>query len=99
MVLKSVVMLTPYFAPVVRILTIRMSGWVIFPLSVLMGLGMAGTGMSVMHDAAHGSFSKKTWLNKLFGATIYFIGGNTFNWRVQHNILHHTYTNIEGFDE
>lgn len=21
------------------------------------------------------------------------------NWKVQHNILHHTYTNIEGLDE
>lgn len=62
-------------------------------------MGMAGIGMSVMHDAAHGSFSKKGWLNKLFSNTMYFIGGNTFNWRVQHNLMHHTYTNIDGFDE
>jgi linoleoyl-CoA desaturase len=30
---------------------------------------------------------------------MYLIGGNTFNWKIQHNIMHHTYTNIEGFDE
>jgi linoleoyl-CoA desaturase len=47
----------------------------------------------------HGSFSNFTWLNKLFGTTMYFIGGNIFNRKVQHNILHHTYTNIDGFDE
>jgi linoleoyl-CoA desaturase len=76
-----------------------MSAWLIFPLSIAMGIGMAGIGMSVMHDAVHGSFSKKGWLNKLFGATMYLIGGNTFNWKIQHNILHHTFTNIEGFDE
>jgi linoleoyl-CoA desaturase len=99
MVFKSVVMLLTYFTPFVLILTVPMSGWIIFPLSVLMGIGMAGTGMSVMHDAAHGSFSKKHWLNKLVGSTMYVIGGNSFNWRVQHNILHHTYTNIDGFDE
>lgn len=60
---------------------------------------MSGIGMSVMHDAVHGSFSNFNWLNKLFGTSMYFIGGNTFNWKVQHNLLHHTYTNIEGFDE
>jgi len=99
MLLKSVVMLTAYLAPFILMLTLPFNPWVIFPLSVLMGLGMAGIGMSVMHDAVHGSFSKKGWLNKLFSATMYFIGGNPFTWKVQHNILHHTYTNIEGFDE
>ncbi|MDP2388491.1 MAG: acyl-CoA desaturase [Bacteroidota bacterium] len=99
MLIKSAVMLSAYFAPFVLILTLPLYSWVIFPLSVLMGIGMAGIGMSVMHDAVHGSFSQKGWLNKLFGTTMYFIGGNTFAWKAQHNILHHTYTNIDGFDE
>jgi linoleoyl-CoA desaturase len=99
MVLKSIVMLGVYFAPFVLMLTLPLFGWTIFPLAIVMGIGMSGIGMSVMHDAVHGSFSKRGWLNKLFGSTMYFIGGNTFNWKIQHNILHHTYTNIEGFDE
>jgi linoleoyl-CoA desaturase len=99
MAFKSVTMIACYLTPFILMLTLPMSGWLIFPLSVAMGAGMAGIGMSVMHDAAHGSFSKKGWLNKLFTATMYIIGGNPFNWRVQHNVLHHTYTNIEGFDE
>src|SRR6218665_3016583 len=99
MVFKSITMIACYLTPFILMLTLPMSGWLIFPLSAAMGIGMAGIGMSVMHDAVHGSFSKRTWLNKLFSATMYIIGGNTFNWRVQHNILHHTYTNIEGFDE
>jgi linoleoyl-CoA desaturase len=99
MVFKSIAMLTIYLLPFVLMLTLPLSGWVIFPLSVLMGIGMSGIGMSVMHDAAHGSFSKKGWINKMFSTTMYFIGGSTFNWKIQHNILHHTYTNIEGFDE
>ncbi|MGZ3900741.1 MAG: fatty acid desaturase family protein [Bacteroidia bacterium] len=99
MLWKSLVMITTYVAPFVLMLTLPLSGWVLFPLSIAMGIGMAGIGMSVMHDAVHGSFSKKGWLNKLFGTTMYFIGGNTFNWKVQHNIMHHTYTNVEGFDE
>lgn len=96
---KAGTMLSLYVLPFLLILLVPMSKVFIFPLSVIMGIGMAGIGMSVMHDAAHGSFSKRGWLNKVFTSTMYFIGGNIFNWKVQHNLLHHTYTNIEGFDE
>jgi linoleoyl-CoA desaturase len=97
--LKSIIMLSLYVAPFIILLTIPMSGWIIFPISLLMGIAMAGVGMSVMHDAAHGSFSTKNWVNKLIAHSIYMLGGSIFTWKVQHNILHHTYTNIDGFDE
>ena len=64
-----------------------------------MGIGMAGVGMNVMHDGNHGSFSKYPWVNKFMGSSIYFLAGNVFNWKIQHNLLHHTYTNIHGHDE
>ncbi|HXU26612.1 MAG TPA: acyl-CoA desaturase [Bacteroidia bacterium] len=99
MVVKSIVMLTLYFVPFVLMLTMSMPGWILFLLWVLMGIGMAGVGMSVMHDAAHGSFSQKKWLNTLMSSTIYLIGGSVFTWKVQHNIKHHTFTNISGYDE
>jgi len=98
-ILKSVVMLAIYLTPFILMLTVPMYGWMIFPLSVLMGIGMAGTGMSVMHDGLHGSAFKKGWLNDLTGSTMYLLGSTTFNWKVQHNVLHHTFTNIEGMDE
>lgn len=97
--LKAIVMLTLYIAPFILLLTAPMSGWLIFPIAALMGVAMAGVGMSVMHDAAHGSFSTKSWVNKLVTHSIYMLGGSAFTWKVQHNILHHTYTNIDGFDE
>ncbi|HEY6161606.1 MAG TPA: acyl-CoA desaturase [Bacteroidia bacterium] len=99
MVLKSVVMLSFYLAPFFVILFVPVYPWMIFPLAVIAGMGMAGTGMSVMHDAAHDTFSKKRWVNKFLSWSMYLIGGNVFNWKLQHNVLHHTYTNIEGFDE
>jgi linoleoyl-CoA desaturase len=99
MLIKSIFMMILYAGPFMAMLLFPLRGWTIFPISILMGIGMACIGMSVMHDAAHGSFSKKVWLNSLFGSTIYSIGGNYFNWKIQHNIMHHTYTNIEGFDE
>jgi hypothetical protein len=38
-----------------------MSAWLMIILAVVMGIGMAGVGMSVMHDAVHGSFSGKVF--------------------------------------
>lgn len=68
-------------------------------LAILMGIGEAGIGMSVMHDAAHGAFSRHKWVNSIFASTMVLLGSNVFNWKVQHNLLHHTYTNIYGFDQ
>ena len=33
------------------------------------------------------------------GGVMWLIGGNSTNWRIQHNLLHHTFTNIDGYDE
>jgi linoleoyl-CoA desaturase len=64
-----------------------------------MGWAKAGVGMSVMHDANHGAYSASERANKIIGFTVNLVGGTSANWKVQHNILHHTYTNITGVDE
>ncbi|HZJ19033.1 MAG TPA: acyl-CoA desaturase, partial [Pricia sp.] len=73
--------------------------WINLILTVVMGIGMAGVGMNVMHDGNHGSYSNKEWVNRFMGGTIYVLAGNVYNWQVQHNVLHHTYTNIPHYDE
>ena len=100
MVVKTVFMLLLYFIPYALIL----SGNFLNPLALLslcitMGFGMGGIGLSVMHDANHGSYSSKPWINNTIGYSMNIIGGNAFNWKVQHNVLHHTYTNIHEADE
>lgn len=97
--LKTVVMFSIFLTPYFLILTIDMSQWLQLLLTVVIGVGMAGVGMNVMHDGNHGSFSSKKWVNTLMGSSIYILAGNAFNWKVQHNVLHHTYTNIQGHDE
>jgi len=99
LVIKTMVMLSLYIAPFVILLTIPISAWIGLLLAILMGIGVAGIGMGVMHDAVHGSYSSKAWVNKLLGGTLYLLGSNVFNWKIQHNILHHTHTNINGMDE
>jgi linoleoyl-CoA desaturase len=64
-----------------------------------MGTGMAGIGLSIMHDAIHGAYSGKQSVNKFWGYTLNLVGGNAINWKIQHNIKHHTYTNVEDHDE
>lgn len=100
MVLKTIIMLSIYFVPFAFIISGTIdSWWINLLLWSLMGLGMSGIGMSVMHDANHGSYSKYKKVNLILGHIIEFVGGSALNWKLQHNVLHHTYTNISGMDE
>ena len=67
-------------------------------LSILFGLSLSIIAINIMHDACHGSFSDKKWVNSLMGLTMNALGSNAFLWKIKHNILHHTYTNIDGID-
>lgn len=96
--IQTIVMLSIYIVPFILVFTISMNAWMALLMAALIGIGMAGIGMCVMHDAVHGSYSKKEWINKLLGGTMYMLGSNVFNWKIQHNYLHHSYTNIEGYD-
>lgn len=95
---KSFVIIGIYLIPWFLILFYPMSGWIALGLCIVMGIGEAGVGMSVMHDAAHGALSRKKWVNTLFQSSMYMLGSNMFNWKIQHNLYHHTYTNIYGYD-
>ena len=99
MFIKTIVMISLYVVPFVVVLIVPVTPWVALALCVLMGIGIAGVGMGVMHDAVHGSYSKKQWVNNLLGGTMYLLGSNVLNWRIQHNVLHHSFTNITGLDE
>lgn len=98
LVIQTIAMLSLYIIPFVMILTIKMNIWIALLFAVIMGTGMAGIGMCVMHDAIHGSYSDKKSMNKILGGTMYLIGSSVFNWKIQHNVMHHAYTNIEGLD-
>lgn len=65
----------------------------------LLGFILASIGFNVMHDACHGSYSSKKWVNELFGYSLNALGGNAFIWKFKHNIIHHTYTNVDGVDD
>ena len=98
--LKTSIMLALYFVPW-ALVTWGVAGtgvwfWV---LEVVMGLGLAGIGLNVMHDANHDAFSQTQWVNVWMGRVLDLVGGNAAIWKIQHNVLHHTFTNVDGLDE
>lgn len=100
MIWKSVFMFTLYFGPYGLILSgVITNPWLLLIPVLVMGIGLAGIGLSVMHDANHGAYSDKPWINSLMGYSINLIGANAFAWKIQHNVLHHTYTNVHEHDE
>lgn len=99
-VIKSVLMFLLYIVP----FAIMLSGLIpsvpfLFVSWFLMGLGMAGFGMVLMHDANHMTFSSNHRINKILSYSLYLLGGYPVTWQHQHNTLHHGFTNIDGHDE
>ena len=98
MVFKTIFMLSLYFVPYVLIMTQGYSLLGMWVCSLVMGLGLAGIGMSVMHDANHGAYSSSASVNQFISLSLSIVGGDNKNWKTQHNVLHHTYTNIHKHD-
>jgi linoleoyl-CoA desaturase len=96
---KTLILIPAAIVIYVSLLTVSMSAWIALPLCILLGLIFSSIGFNVMHDACHGSYSSKKWVNNLLGLSLNALGGNSFFWKQKHNILHHTYTNIAGLDD
>lgn len=99
MVFKTIAILAMCFVPFTSLFVFELTGWMFFLAWFVMGVGIAGVGMAIMHDANHGSYSSNTKVNTIIGKVIGFAGGHDTNWKIQHNVLHHTYTNVDGLDE
>lgn len=100
MIIKTVILLSLYVLPFVATFFFPASFGITLLLWTIMGFSKAGIGMSVMHDANHGAYSSSSKVNHWLGTiTLNMVGGSVFNWKLQHNILHHTYTNVVNMDD
>jgi len=75
------------------------AAWVSLLCFALLGLSLAVIGFNVMHDGAHGSYSGKGWVNEIMAYSLNLMGGNSYLWKQKHNLMHHSFTNIESHDE
>ena len=63
-------------------------------------LGAILIGFCVQHDANHGAYFRSRRFNHLVGWTSdALLGFSSYAWRVKHNVAHHTYTNVDGYDD
>src|SRR3546814_15245534 len=60
---------------------------------------MAFGGFNICHNALHGAYSSNKQVNNGLGLLFDILGANGYLWRISHNVVHHTYTNIPGHDE
>jgi len=97
--IKTGVLVPSAMALYICLLTVSMPGLLALALSGILGFVLASIGFNVMHDACHGSYSSKKWVNETFGHSLNALGGNAFIWKFKHNIIHHTYTNVDGMDD
>jgi linoleoyl-CoA desaturase len=65
----------------------------------LLGLGQTFIGMCVMHDKVHGAYTKNKFASFLLEIPILLIGVESKIWCIEHNIIHHNYTNVNGIDQ
>jgi linoleoyl-CoA desaturase len=98
-VLKSLVIVGWAVASYLALMFVAGTWWSAALLAVSLGLALAAIGFCIMHDAGHGAASRGGWVNRLGFASVDMIGGSSFFWHHKHNVLHHTYTNVEGLDE
>ena len=99
MVLKTAVILTWLAVSYVSFLLCASSPILAWVSAIALAQGILLVGFNIMHDGNHGSYSGSPRLNRIIGFTLDLIGGSSLLWRYKHNILHHTYTNIDELDD
>lgn len=96
---KTVILIAAAIALYITIISFSLPLITTIIISILLGFLSACIGFNVMHDANHGSYSSKNWVNNTLGLTLNALGGNSFIWKHKHNIIHHTYPNVDGIDD
>jgi linoleoyl-CoA desaturase len=97
--IKTIVLVSVAFSCYMFIMFGGLPSLVALAVCALLGYTFACIGFSVMHDANHGSYSTSNKLNDFLGLSMNFMGANAYFWKQKHNIIHHTYTNVDGLDD
>lgn len=97
--IKAIVLMLLFGGLYIHLIFFTPHWYFAIPELILMGGVVAAIGFNIMHDGSHGSFSKSKWLNHLAACSVNLVGANHFMWNVKHNMIHHSFTNVEGVDD
>ena len=96
---KTIVLTVSAVALYVSLIMFSMPWYLGLTLAALFGLVQAFIGFNVMHDACHGSYSSNKRMNSFLSLSMNALGSDAFMWKQKHNLVHHTFTNIDGVDD
>lgn len=96
---KTIILFSAWIALYLCILFVAKSTWAVIGLYIAFGMVGALIGFNVMHDWWHGSYSKNKKLNTMMGYAMNLLWSDINFWKISHNVLHHTFTNIEWYDD
>lgn len=96
---KAITLIVAFLAVYIHLVFLTPVWWLAILECLLFGGLTAAIGFNVMHDGGHGSFSNSDFVNKMAGLTLNFLGADAFMWNTKHNVIHHTYTNIDTIDD
>jgi len=96
---KTIILVSLSLLAYGTLMLVKLDAFPAILLSAFLGYLMACIGFSVMHDANHGSYSPNAKLNDFLGLSLNALGASSYFWKQKHNIIHHTYTNVDGIDD
>ena len=98
MYFKTGVILASFASVYALLVFVATAWWQVLPLAVLLGLTVVAIGFNVMHDANHEAYSHRPWVNQMMAMSLDLVGGSSYFWRWKHNVFHHMFVNVIGYD-
>lgn len=96
---KAAILLSGFAVNLIAILTIGIPE-VQVALFVPWGILHAAVGFNVFHESIHGSLARTRRGNRLLALlSCSLLGVSGYLWRHKHNVLHHRYPNVHGWDD
>lgn len=97
--IKSVVVAGWFLGSFVLMLSAK-ALWLQLALGLSYGLAASAVGFNIFHDANHGSISLNHRVNRTLAIlTSMVLGPSRYLWSYKHHVLHHRFTNIQGWDD
>ncbi len=98
MYVKTAIILGWFVTTYVLLVFWATTWWQAVMLAISLGLSTAAIGFNIQHDGGHQAYSDRRSINRLMAMTLDMLGGSSYIWDQKHNVIHHTYANITGFD-
>ena len=96
---KALLVGTWFLASFVLLFCVQ-SVWLQAVLCFSYGLAASAVGFNIFHDANHGAISSRRGVNvatAILASSV--LGASRYLWSYKHHILHHRFTNIQGWDD